>query len=304
MKPSLLILAAGMGSRYGWLKQMDEFGPHGETLMEYALYDAIKSGFEHVVFVIRPDMQDMFQEKFIHKFQDHIDVDYVFQHKKVTDRDGNVYEREKPWWTGHAILCAEEKLTRPFAMINADDYYGYDGCQQMSTFLQERVTADRYGMVAYTLEKTLSAGWAVNRGVCQTNKHNTLDSVHETFGIVRGEDGVIVDEDGQQLDGSLAVSMNFWWFHPSIFGYLHDKFTPFLQANGQTEKVEFYIPSVVDELIQEGVVSCEVMTSHDAWFGVTYQEDKPLVQEAITERISFGDYPEKLWEEPLHTAVK
>jgi NDP-sugar pyrophosphorylase family protein len=273
---------------------MDSFGPNGETLMEYAIYDAIKAWFDHIVCIIRPDFFELFQKRFWEIVWDYVTVDYVFQHSSVTDSLWNTYERTKPWWTGHAILSAEHKLYKPFAVVNADDYYWFDGCQKMANFLQTQVSPNHCGMIWYTLENTLSQWWAVNRWLCTIGSENTLKWVTETFGIIRNGDMSISDINGTILDPLSIVSMNFWWFDISIFSHLNKQFDDFLHNYWNDPKQEFFIPWVVDTLIATWHVTCEVMQSRDSWFGVTYQEDKLLVQEAILTCMRNGQYQEKL----------
>lgn len=301
MKPTLLILAAGMGSRYGGLKQIDKLGPSGETIIDYSVYDAMNAGFDKVVFVIRKSIETDFKEAIADKYKGKIEVDYVLQE---TDKipEGIVFnpEREKPWGTGHAILMAAEKVTAPFAVINGDDFYGADAFFQMSTFLSNLSSQDKnsYSMVGYRMGNTLSENGYVSRGVCTVNANNELTNVVEHMQIER-KNNQIEAFDAQQnvivLAENTPVSMNFWGFSPSIFEYLKSMFTQFIETNKDNLKAEFYIPSVVNELIQNHSVSAKVIDTSAQWFGVTYQEDRATVVESLRKLHEESVYPTPLW---------
>jgi len=298
MKPTLLILAAGMGSRYGGLKQLDTLGPNEEVLIEYSIFDAIRAGFGKVVFVIRKDIEQAFRERFSGKFEDKIAVDYAFQaiNTPVEGLD-ELPEREKPWGTAHAVLVAHDKINEPFAVINADDYYGISSFESMAQFLQSDCTPDHYAMIGYQLDKTLSDAGHVNRGVCDVNGQGHLTDVVERHKIQRTDNGIVFDDGGQQ--GQLApdalVSMNFWGFHPNIFEVIRQQFIQFVRDNQDNPRAEFYIPLVVNDLIQKGAIKLSVIPNAERWYGVTYQEDKPMVQKAFAQLTEEGKYPGQLW---------
>lgn len=297
-KPTLLILAAGMGSRYGGLKQVDALGPNGEALIEFSIYDAIRAGFGKVVFVIRRDIEAAFKEKIGNQFADKIDVQYAFQEiDSPIEGITSFPEREKPWGTAHAMLVAQDKIQEPFAVINADDYYGITGFQTMADFLQQTCTPKDYSMVAYQLENTLSDNGHVNRGVCGVDDQGHLTDVVERLKIRRTADGVVYEEDGKlfPLSEKDLVSMNFWGFHPNIFEITRQEFIAFVEANKDQPRAEFFIPLVVNKLIQTGAIHLHVLSNDEQWYGVTYQEDKPKVQAAFQQMVEDGKYPPALW---------
>lgn len=302
MKPTLLVLAAGMGSRYGGLKQLDGVGPNNETIIDYSIYDAIRAGFGKVVFIIRKELEADFREVFGNKFEKKIQVEYVFQElDNVPSGIRTNPERVKPWGTGHAVLVAKDAIKEPFAVINADDYYGVSAYTEMAKYLSELNAQDKekYCMMGYELKNTLSDHGYVSRGVCQVDNNNLLQGVVERTHIERKNGNIVFeDETGKelQLTGNEIVSMNFWGFGPSFFNYLETKFETFIKNNYDQLKAEFYIPSVVNELRQEGERDTFVLTSDAKWFGVTYKEDKPVVVDKIKELIETAVYPEKLWE--------
>jgi len=301
MKPTLLVLAAGMGSRYGGLKQMDPMGPNGETVLDYSVFDAIRAGFGRVVFIIREDFAEAFKQGVGARFADRIQVDYVFQ--KLDDLpDGfSVPEgREKPWGTSHAVRAARHIVKEHFAVINADDFYGQDAYLRAAAFFNSLPASsnDAMAMVGYPLENTLSDHGHVNRGICKLDEKGLLSNVEEYLNIERESDSVVR---GDALDGSRRevpsdslVSMNFWAFSPAFFGQLEEAFTRFLTESGTQMKSECYIPTIVDHLIHGGYAECPVLQTTSAWFGVTYPDDKPFVVESIAKLIKAGDYPEKL----------
>lgn len=298
MKPSLLILAAGMASRYGGMKQMESFGPQGETIMDFSIYDAIRAGFGKVVFVIREDFAEQFKAVFEPKLKGKIQTAYVYQH---LDAHLNGYERKpdrtKPWGTAHAVLCAAETIQEPFAVINADDFYGRDAFVKAYTFLTQRCSSNHYAIVGYELQQTLSSHGTVNRGVCSVNGQGDLVSVTERLNIAV-DSGVIRSGDGQlpvELTADTMVSMNFWCFDPSIFSLSQNLFDTFLTNHGHEEKSEFFIPIVADHFIKEAHGTIEVIPTTAIWFGVTYKEDAPAVKHGIDQLLSNGEYPAGLW---------
>lgn len=298
MKPTLVVLAAGMGSRYGGLKQLDKLGPSGETIMDYSVYDAIRAGFGKVVFVIRKSFEKDFREIFVSKLEGQIEVELVFQElDNIPEGITFPEERTKPWGTGHAILVAKDAVKEPFVVINADDFYGAEAYQETADFLKIKASEAEYAMCGYQLGKTLSDFGSVSRGVCQTDVKGYLETVVERTSITK-ENGVVTYTDGNEkheLSESDIVSMNFWGFHPSIFMHLEEKFTEFIKANSDDIKSEFYIPFVVDDLMKEGKVKTTVLKSESTWFGVTYQEDRPATVDKIKALVDSGKYPEKLW---------
>jgi UTP-glucose-1-phosphate uridylyltransferase len=295
--PTLVILAAGMGSRYGGIKQIQGFGPGGETLMDYSVYDAIRSGFKKIVFVIRKDFAGEFKEIFETKLKDRIEMEYVYQEMdSFTEGLLIPEERKKPWGTAHAVLCAMEVVNEPFAVINADDFYGYDAFKKAGNFLESECTADRYAILGYDLLQTLSQYGTVNRGVCQVDEVGNLSSIIERINVGMG-DGKVICDDGiepKELPLNASVSMNFWCFHPSIFEYTQKLFREFLRDNIQNTKSEFFIPIVADQFIKDGG-TIKVIRTSVPWFGVTYKEDAPQVEKSLKEMVQKGEYPERLW---------
>ncbi len=298
MKPTLLILAAGMASRYGGMKQMEAFGPDGETIMDYSIYDAIRAGFGKIVFVIREDFAEQFKAVFEPKLSGRVKIEYVYQH---LDAHLNGYprksERTKPWGTAHAVLCAKEVIQEPFAVINADDFYGRDAFVKAYEFLTGQCSAEHYAIVGYALQQTLSDHGTVNRGVCSMNDQGDLIGVTERLNI-SPENELIICKDGLEpevLASDTIVSMNFWCFDPSVFDYSEKLFASFLAERGQEEKSEFFIPLVADSFIRESAGRVEVIPTSSIWFGVTYKEDAPAVKEGITKLLSTGEYPGGLW---------
>jgi UTP-glucose-1-phosphate uridylyltransferase len=299
MKPTLLVLAAGMGSRYGGLKQIDPIGPAGETIIDYSIHDAIKAGFGKIVFVIRESFENEFKNLFNKKLEGIIDVDYVNQEIDKIPQGVNYHpEREKPWGTGHAILMAKDAIKEPFAVINADDYYGAEAFKTMADFLTSEVNDTEYGMVGYQLANTISENGSVSRGVCQTNDQSHLVNVIERTHIERIEQGIAWKDEQNEwhvMNENTTVSMNFWGFAPTLFQHLEQQFKDFLEKKGQELKSEFYIPSVVAQLIEEGNANARVLNSSAQWFGVTYREDKEKAIKAINDLIQKGEYPSQLW---------
>jgi choline kinase len=298
MKPTLVILAAGMGSRYGGLKQLDEVGPNGEAIIDYSLFDAIRAGFGKVVFIIRRDFEDAFKARFDKKLEGKIEVEYVYQALSDLPNGFSVPEgREKPWGTAHAIRTAREVVNTPFAAINADDFYGKDAYKTLVDYLNESVTESHYCMVGYRLNNTLSDHGSVARGICKTDEIDHLIDIDEITQIEKEGNRIVYfrNEEKHLLDGNELVSMNIWGFHPSLFENLESGFIDFLNEKGQQLKSEFYIPLHVGDISNKGIATVKVLSSNASWFGVTYKEDKPVVQQKIKELIDSGEYPEKLW---------
>jgi NDP-sugar pyrophosphorylase family protein len=285
MQPTLLILAAGIGSRYGGLKQADGMGPNGESILEFSVLDALKAGFGKAVIVIRKDIETEFKEKVGHRIEQLMPVYYAFQEMDTAlDWLPEKPHRLKPWGTGHAILSAKEFLTEPFVAINADDYYGPDAFKTIGDFLSKDCAPDTYGTVAYHLANTLSENGSVSRGVCTANEAGFLTDVIERTKIELFEDGIFyIDEQGSRhfLADNTLVSMNFWGFHPDLLEVIDGLFRQFVQENTGNPKAEFYIPSVVNHQIQSGAAKVKVLTSDSQWYGVTYPEDKETVQAAL-----------------------
>lgn len=299
MKPTLVILAAGMASRYGSLKQIQSFGPSGETIMEYSIYDAIRAGFGKVVFIIRKEFEQEFRDIFGSKFDGKIEVDYVFQSLDAFLPDGySVPEgRTKPWGTAHAVLCAQNAVKEPFAVINADDFYGRDAFAKAGEFLQKECSPTNYAIIGYELLRTLSEHGTVNRGVCRVDKNGNLESIAERLNIAM-KDGKILCDDNQEpaelpLDSS--VSMNFWCFHPSVFDISQEMFNDFVKKHYEEPKAEFFIPIVADDFIKSGKGQIPVIQTSSDWFGVTYKEDAPSVQASLDKLVDAGEYPNNLW---------
>lgn len=298
MKPTLVILAAGMGSRYGGLKQLDEIGPNGEAIIDYSLFDAIRAGFGKVVFIIRRDFEEAFKSRFDTKLKGKIEVDYVYQELSDLPEGYTIPEgREKPWGTGHAIRAARNVVTTPFAAINADDFYGEEAYSTCAKFLTSDVAENNYSMVGYRMDNTLSENGSVSRGLCITDEQQNLVDIDELTKITIEAGGIKYyrNDESFPLKGDETVSMNFWGFHPSLFKHLEEGFISFLKEEGKEMKSEFFIPVHVGDLIEANKINAKVLTSNASWFGVTYQEDKPVVIEKVKELISKGKYPNNLW---------
>ena len=303
MKPTLFLLAAGMGSRYGGLKQLDGLGPNGETIMDYSIYDAIKAGFGKLVFVIRKDFEQDFREKIISKYEGHIPCELVFQSIDALPEGFTCPEgRVKPWGTNHAVMMGAPVINEPFAVINCDDFYGSDSYRSMAQFLSSlpEGSKNRYAMVGFRVGNTLSESGTVSRGICGTDENRMLTSVVERTKIQRMDGEVkYIDDNGEwtATPENTPVRMNFWGFTPDYFGYSADLFVQFLSDSQNMEnlKSEFFIPFVVDKLIAEGTATVEVLDTTSKWFGVTYPEDRPSVVEKIKELVAAGVYPNKLF---------
>jgi dTDP-glucose pyrophosphorylase len=297
MKPTLLIMAAGMGSRYGGLKQLDPVGPNGETLLEYSIHDAIKAGFGKAVFVIRRDFENEFKEQVGSKFTDKIEVQYAFQALEDLPEGFSVPEgRTKPWGTGQAVLSAKDLINEPFCVQNADDFYGAAAYQTIADTFQSLEGSDSC-MVGYRLKNTLSPHGSVSRGVCET-EDRFLSGINERTEIITNEAGTVqYIENGGATDmtGEEIVSMNFWGFAPDFFKTLEEKFIEFLQAKGGELKSEWYIPDIVTSMMHKGETRIKILSSDARWFGVTYPEDRPAVVEALKQMHESGVYPPMLW---------
>ena len=299
-KPTLLIIAAGMGSRYGGLKQIDPVGPHGEIIIDYSMHDAVRAGFKKIVFVIRHYFEDAFREKIGNKLDGVVETAYAYQElDSCVDGFDVPQGREKPWGTGHAILVAKDVIHEPFAVINADDYYGVEAYRMMVDQLgQMAANEDEYAMVGYVLRNTLSEYGTVARGICQHDDRMYLADVTERTSIRKeGNGAVFVDQQGaeQPLTGDEIVSMNLWGFGADVFGYLQQQFNDYLKLHSGEDKSEFYIPTVVDTLIKRKQKKVKIFKTHDSWFGVTYPQDKEIAQSCIRKLIEQKIYPEKLW---------
>ena len=301
MKPTLLVLAAGLGSRYGGLKQLDKLGPNGETIIDYSIYDAIRAGFGKVVFVIRKDIEDDFKEVIISKLAGKIEVDYCLQELEYLPEGFELpVDRKKPWGTGHAILMAAEKIHEPFGVINADDFYGADAFKVLAEFFATLKSNEEnlYSMVGYDLCNTLSDFGSVSRGVCESDEENYLLTVTERTQIERSHNSIAYkDQKGDLmfLSAQTVVSMNFWGFTPVIFKQLSERFSAFLKENIQNLKSEFFIPSVVNSLIETKETRVKVLHSSAPWFGITYHADRELAVTKIKNLVAEGVYPENLW---------
>ena len=289
---SLLIMAAGMGSRYGGLKQLDQVGPNGETIIDYSVYDAIKAGFTKIVFIIRDDFESQFKSQITNKYLDLIDLEFAYQDiNYLPSGFSPPKNREKPWGTGHAILSAKTYINEPFVVINGDDFYGRESFKTIADYYQNE--ENHFSMVTFRLENTLSIFGGVTRGLC-TVIDEKLNTVVETSNLEKNNNGVSSDN-GELLKGDEPVSMNMWGFTPILFDYLEEKFINFLKEEGSELKSEYLIPSVINDLIQAGDESVHILNSSESWFGVTYKEDKPYVVGEIQKLIEKGVYPKKLF---------
>jgi choline kinase len=302
MSPTLLILAAGIGSRFGGLKQAEGVGPSGEAILDYSIYDAIRAGFKKVVFVIRKDILEDMQRIFFDKWMDKIEVDYVFQ--EVDNLPGGQWltaERVKPWGTGHALWVAKDKVKEPFCVINADDFYGRRSYELAANFLGniDNLLQGRYALIGYILKNTLSEHGYVSRAECQTDEDFLLKSITERLKIKReGEKVVFQDDNGEirTISEDTVVSMNIWGFMPSLFEHLEKDMLIFLKENSESLKAEFLLPNVIDRLIKSGEVEIPVLPTEAQWFGMTYKEDLEIVRGKLMELVRRGDYPMPVWE--------
>lgn len=300
MKPTLVILAAGMASRYGSMKQIQSFGPAGETIMDYSIYDAIKAGFGKIVFIIREEFAEDFKAIFEPKLKARIATAYVFQHLSSFTGDREIpAERSKPWGTAHAVLCCKGKLNEPFAVINADDYYGRDAFVKAYDFLTTACNESTYCIIGYELKNTLSDNGSVSRGVCEVDTENNLTDINERTSIYRDENGKITYEDvtgKHEVSEDSLVSMNYLCFHPAFIDVCEEQFHAFLDKHLSEPKSEFFIPTVTKHFIESGKGVVKVIPTSAKWFGVTYKEDAPGVQASINALVASGEYPSNLWE--------
>lgn len=299
-KPTLLILAAGMGSRYGGTKQIDHFGPNGETIIDYSIYDALNAGFDKVVFIIRESFAEEFKHIFDEKLGDKdVEIEYIYQELDSFLGNRSVPEnREKPWGTAHAVLCAKNVINEPFAVINADDFYGKEPFERMGDFLNNECSENRAALMGYDIENTLSEHGTVSRGVCATDDQGNLNTITERTKVTTKEDRIVyIDEQGNdhKLPAGTPVSMNFWGFDPSIFNLTEQMFHHFLEENIEKPTAEFLIPSVADRFIAQDSGSIKVIPTSEQWFGVTYRKDASAVKESLKQLIDKEIYPENLW---------
>jgi NDP-sugar pyrophosphorylase family protein len=300
MKPTLLVLAAGMGSRYGGIKQMDSFGPNGETIIDYSIFDAITAGFGKVVFIIRESFAEDFKDLFEPKLRGRIKTEYVMQEMDSYTEGYQIPEdRLKPWGTAHAVLCAKEVIHEPFAVINADDFYGRDAFEKAVKFLNEDVSPKEYCIIGYKLANTISENGTVSRGVCEVDYEGNLLNIVERTKIFPEDGKIYYIEDALKvpLPPDTVVSMNFWCFDPTAFDFIQKQFFKFLQENATNIKAEFFIPIIGDAFIHEGKGKIKVIPTSAQWFGVTYKEDAPQVREDLQQLIAEGEYPEHLFSE-------
>ncbi len=300
MKPSIVILAAGIGSRYGSLKQVDQVGPSGETIIDYSIFDALRAGFGDVIFVIRKSIEEEFKEALLKRWERRADVGYVFQELEDVPAGFQVPpDRKKPWGTSHAVLAAEKNIGGPFAVINADDFYGAGAFKVMADFLLKvKSEENAYSLVGYDLSSTLSEHGSVARGVCQADDQGMLLDIVERVHIEKTPRGIFFKDDQGQLApfrGDEIVSMNFWGFTPTFFGFAKRAFENFLAENLKNPKAEIFIPLVINKLVKNGQVTVKVLETKEKWFGVTYREDKPRVKEELVKLVGAGVYPKKLW---------
>lgn len=298
MQPTLLILAAGMASRYGSMKQIQSFGPGGETIMDYSIYDAIRAGFGKVVFIIREDFAEDFKAIFEPKLKGKIATEYVFQQKDAYVPDVPVpAERVKPWGTGHAVLCARNVVKEPFAIINADDFYGKDSFEKAANFLNIDCNEKTASIIGYELAKTLSEHGTVSRGVCEVNDAGELVSINERTKIYREGDKIVYEDNDKKLEVPFnsSVSMNFWCFDPSIFDTIEKLFQNFVKENYTNIKSEFFIPIIGDDFVKNGGGVIKVIPTSSQWFGVTYKEDAPVVKASVDKLVADKEYPASLW---------
>ncbi len=300
MDLTLLVLAAGMGSRYGGLKQLDQVGPSGETIIDYSVFDAIEAGFNKIVFIIRKDIEKEMNEMLFEKYSKKIEIEYVFQElDKIPEGIELPADRVKPWGTGHAVLMAKDVINEPFVVINADDFYGKSAFKVVADYMrsQKDEPKGKNCMAGYLLKNTLSEHGYVSRGVCQINENNELIEIIERTKIGLKSNKIIADDNGAdlELDGDVFCSMNFWGFTPDVFPELESEFKKFITNNISNLKSEYYIPSIVSHQLNNQLATVKVLEATDQWFGVTYKEDKPFVIDKIKNLTNKGQYPDKLW---------
>jgi NDP-sugar pyrophosphorylase family protein len=299
MRPTLLIMAAGLGSRYGSLKQIEPIGPGGEAIIDYSVYDAIRAGFGKVVFVIKKEIEADFQGSLLKRFENRIETSYVFQELDMLPEGFSLPpDRKKPWGTAHAIMISESAINTPFAAINADDFYGYESFRELNSFLTGNNKETDYCMVGYKLKNTLSEHGTVSRGLCDIDDKGFLRTVTELTKIKQKDAGIVYYENDEiiSLPEESIVSMNMWGFTGTVFAKIKERFSAFLKECINDPKAEFYIPTMVDLLIKSGEARVKVLNSNATWFGITYKEDKEAVKRNISGKIDSGEYPRKLWE--------
>ncbi|MBS4043135.1 MAG: nucleotidyltransferase [Chitinophagaceae bacterium] len=298
MKPTLVILAAGMASRYGSMKQVQAFGPSGETIMDYSIYDAIQAGFGKIIFIIREEFASAFESSFNKKLANKITVEYVYQdiQKFVADQP-IATDRVKPWGTAHALLCCKGKINEPFAIINADDFYGADAFKMAFEFLTTQCNDKMYGILGYQLSNTLSENGSVSRGVCEVDEKGNLITINERTKIFEENNRIIyeVEEGKFELSTEAKVSMNYMCFAPNVIDLCEIEFQLFLEKNGKDLKSEFFLPSITNKYIQHNIGVVKVIPTAAKWFGVTYKEDAPAVKSSIEQMVNAGIYPNNLW---------
>jgi NDP-sugar pyrophosphorylase family protein len=298
IRPTLLILAAGLGSRYGSLKQIETIGPRGETIIDYSVYDAIRTGFAKVVFVIKQEIEADFKEHLFKRFENRIETGYVFQDLDVLPEGYSLpRDREKPWGTAHAIMAAEKSINEPFAAINADDFYGLEAFTAMHEFLSQKAGETDYCMIGYKLKNTLSEHGTVSRGVCEIDEQDFLISVSELTRIQKDNNRIVYleNDESHSLAENSVVSMNMWGFTTSVFGHIKQGFSSFLDQNINNPKAEYFIPVLVDQLIRAGEARVKVLHCDASWFGITYMEDRDAARKNILRKIQMGIYPPELW---------
>jgi dTDP-glucose pyrophosphorylase len=299
MKPTLVVLAAGMASRYGSMKQIQSFGPSGETIMDYSIYDAIRAGFGKVVFIIREEFSENFKAIFEPKLKGRVATDYVYQSlESFMNGKAVPAERTKPWGTAHAVLCCKGKVNEPFAVINADDYYGRDAFVKAYDFLTTRCNSTTYCIIGYELKNTLSDNGSVSRGVCEVDTDYNLTDINERTSIFRDANGKITYEDAagkHEVSEDSVVSMNYFCFAPSFIDICEQQFAEFIDKHANEPKAEFFIPTATKYFVQSGKGVIKVIPTSAKWFGVTYKEDAPGVQESVNKLVQAGEYPESLW---------
>lgn len=300
MKPTLFVLAAGMGSRYGGLKQLDGLGPNGETIMDYSIYDAVNAGFGKLVFVIRKSFEDDFRKKIVAKYEKKIPVELVFQELNSLPKGFTPHpDRVKPWGTNHAVMMGKGVIHEPFAVINADDFYGRESFRVLSDYLSSlEKSENKYCMVGYRVGNTLSESGTVARGICETDEERNLTGVVERTQVMRVDGKVSYKDENNRwiaIDDNAPVSMNMWGFTPDYFKYSEDYFALFLKENAENLKAEYFIPLLVNYLIVNGMAAVKVLDTPSGWFGITYSEDRPEVVAKLKHLVEEGTYPSPLW---------